>query len=200
MARKLLVPDERSRLLLDVYGHQVIKVSRATGGGPGDSPYVVVRSPHTLAYCLDANAVSAHTYAWLLAHAAAAALRLPPEVTAPPGGAGGAELVASVTHCGAPAVHVAALAALASPTGVAHVAVRTGEVTVRCYDQAGLRAHVEAWVAAHGAAGITFRPGPERSIAELHREALGDARSPYACLRNLGRIRDLGAEGRLAAR
>ena len=197
--RRVLLPDEQTRLLLDAYGAQSITVARARGGGPQDNPYILVRSPNTLTYCFDAEAVTAHTYAWLLAHAHAPALRLPGEAAAPTA-ADSVRLIASHTVHGTPPVTVHPVPALRSPTGRAHLAVRIGHVTVRCHDRTGLQSHIEAWLDAYAAAELTFPTGPQRSIGELHRHAVRDARSPYACLRNLDRIRDLGEPTRAAAR
>ena len=159
-----------------------------------------MRGPNSLTYCLDSQAVQTHTYAWLLAHTCATNMSLAAAAMAPAAGAGVQRLVTSLTVQGAPSFHVTPQPAERSTTARPYVAVRIGLTTARCHDLAGIRAHVEAWLDAHGAAGLTFPHGPDLTVSDLHRRAITDAATPYRSLRNLGLLRDLDQPSRTTAR
>lgn len=172
-------PEERSTLLVEAYGPQAMDVRFATAGGPGDSAYVLVRTPNTLVYCLDAQAVTACAYSWLIARERAA--RALKADVAPPGPHRGARVVGSITLRGPQRFPDARVyAAPNSPNGVAHVVVRLDGLTVRAYDRASLDSHARGWADAMAAAYEAFERPPRQGLAALLQHAREHVRGPYS--------------------
>jgi hypothetical protein len=173
------LPEERSTLLVEAYGPQAVDVRFATAGGPGDNAYVLVRTPNTLVYCLDAHAVTACAYSWLIARERAArALRAD---VAPPGAHRGARVVGSITLQGPQRLPDARLySAPDSPNGAAHVVVRLDGLTVRAYDRASLDSHARGWADAVTAAYEAFERPPRQGLAALIQKARDHVRGPYS--------------------
>ena len=175
---KVVLPNEHATLLVEAHGPLPMSVSYATGGGPADSPYVVVRSPDTLVYALDARAVAAVTHSLLLARARAG--RILPNEFSPAGQTFDRSVVGSVTLRGDRRIgDPKALDADHSPNGSAHVVLRLDGLTLRLYDRAALDTYAKAWVEAHEAALNAFGVGEIPSIQTLLHRANQQARTPY---------------------
>ena len=175
---QLILPNERATLIVDAHGPLPMSVSYATGGGPEDSAYVLVRSPDTLVYALDARAAAAVTYSLLLARARAGHA-LPAEYR-PREQAFDRSVVGSVTLRGDRRIgEPRALDADHSPNGTAHVLLRLDGLTVRIYDQAALDMYAKAWVEAHEAAQNAFGVGHVPTIQTLLHRASQQSRTPY---------------------
>jgi len=173
------LPEERSTLLVEAYGPQRVDVGFATAGGPGDSAYVLLRTPNTLVYCLDARAVTACTYSWLIARERAA--RVLPADRAAPTAPRGARVVGSITLRGPQKLPDARVyAAPNSPDGIAHVVVRLDGLTVRSYDRASLDSFARGWADALAAAHDAFERPPHQSLGSLLEQARQHVRGPYS--------------------
>lgn len=176
MARVVL-PEETTTLLVEVHGPVPVQVSYATGGGPGDCAYVVVRSPATLVYALDAPAVAAVTHSLLLARARAG--RILANESRPGRHELDRRVVGSVALRGDRRIgEPRALDADHSPNGSAHVVLRLDGLTLRLYDRAALDTYAKAWVEAHRAAMHAFGIGEVSSVQTLLRRAYQQARAP----------------------
>ena len=174
----MIFPNERATLLVEAHGPIELWTGYATGGGPGDSPYVLVRSPDTLVYALDPRAVTAVTYSLLLAKFRGG--RALPQEFRPREETFDRPVVGSVTlrgdkRIGEPKV----LPADKSPTGVAHVLLRIDALTLRVFDQAALNAYTRAWAEGYQAVEEAFGQAPTLSIEALMHRAAQQARSPY---------------------
>ncbi len=175
---QVVLPNEHATLIVEAHGPLPMRVNYATGGGPGDSAYVLVRSPDTLVYALDARAVAAVTYSLLLARARAGHA-LPKEYR-PHEQAFDRSVVGSVTLRGDRRIgEPRALDANHSPNGTAHVVLRLDGLTLRIYDQAALDTYAKAWVDAHEAAQNAFGVGQVPSIQTLLHRANQQSRTPY---------------------
>ncbi len=175
---RVVLPNERATLIVDAHGPLPMSVSYATGGGPEDSAYVLVRSPDTLVYALDARVSAAVTYSLLLARARAGHA-LPTEYR-PREQAFDRSVVGSVTLRGDRRIgEPRALDANHSPNGSAHVLLRLDGLTVRIYDQAALDMYAKAWVDAHEAAQNAFGVGHVPTIQALLHRASQQSRTPY---------------------
>lgn len=175
---RIILPNERATLIVEAHGPLPMKVSYATGGGPEDSAYVVVQSPDTLVYALDARAAAAVTYGLLLARARSRQI-LPNEFQ-PREEHFDRSVVGSVTLRGDRRIgEPRALDADHSPNGAAHVVIRLDALTLRLYDRAALDTYTRAWVDAHGAALNAFGVGQVPSIQTLLHQAHQQARTPY---------------------
>lgn len=175
---KVVLPNETASLIVEAHGPLPMQVSYATGGGPDDSGYVLVRSPDTLVYALDARAVAAVTHSLLLGRARAG--RILPTEFRPREPTFDRSVVGSVTlrgdrRIGAPR----ALDGDHSPNGDPHVVVRLGALTLRLYDRAALDTYSDAWVKAHEAALNAFGVGEIPSVQTLLHRAYQQARTPY---------------------
>jgi hypothetical protein len=177
MSRAVL-PNEHSTLIVEAHGPLPMTVRYATAGGPADSPHVVVRSPDTLVYAMDAQAVAAVTYSLLLARARAG--RALPREYEPSEQSYHRSVVASVTLRGDRRIgEPRALCESSSPNGTAHVVLRLDGLTVRFYDQAALDAYTRAWAEAHRCAELAFGLGKAPSLPTLMHRAAQQARTPY---------------------
>ena len=175
---QVILPNERSTLIVDAHGPLPMSVHYATGGGPGDSPYVVVRSPDTLVYALDARAVAAVTYGLLLARARVG--RVLPSEHRPREQRFDRSVVGSVTLRGDRRIgEPRALSGDQSPNGSAHVVLRLDGLTLRLYDRAALDTYARAWIDAHEAAQNAFGVRDLPSIQTLLHRATQQARTPY---------------------
>jgi hypothetical protein len=175
---RVVLPNEHTTLIVEAHGPLPMRVNYATAGGPGDSAYVVVRSPDTLVYALDARAAAAVTYSLLLARARAG--RSLPLEYRPREPRLDRSVVASVTLRGDRRIaDPRALDADHSPNGSAHVVLRLDGLTLRLYDRAALDAYAKAWVEAHEAAQNAFGVGLVPSIQTLLHRAGQQARTPY---------------------
>lgn len=175
---RIVLPNEHTTLIVEAHGPLPMRVSYATGGGPGDLGYVLVRSPDTLVYALDARAVGAVTYSLLLARARAG--RMLPNEFSPREGTFDRSVVGSVTLRGDRRIgEPRALDADHSPNGSAHVLLRLDGLTLRVYDRAALDTYAKAWVEAHEASINAFGVGDIPSIQTLLHRANQQARTPY---------------------
>jgi hypothetical protein len=175
---RVVLPNEHTTLIVEAHGPLPMRVNYATAGGPGDSAYVVVRSPDTLVYALDARATAAVTYSLLLARVRAGR-NLPLEYR-PREQRLDRSVVASVTLRGDRRISdPRALDVDHSPNGSAHVVLRLDGLTLRLYDRAALDAYARAWVEAHEAAQNAFGVGHVPSIQTLLHRAGQQARTPY---------------------
>lgn len=175
---RVILPNERATLLVEAHGPLPMKVSYATGGGPEDSAYVVVQSPETLLYALDARAAVAVTYGLLLARARS--VQLLPNEFQPREEHFARSVVGSVTLRGDGRIgEPRTLDADHSPNGAAHVVMRLDALTLRLYDRAALDTYTRAWVDAHEAAINAFGVGHVPSIQTLLHRAHQQARTPY---------------------
>jgi hypothetical protein len=154
--RPVPVPEEWPGVVVDIYGSVRVSCSYATAGGTNDRGYVLLRSPNTLTYCMSSGAVVGCLSSWLLAWEQACP-QLPETASAPARPDYRDRVTSAATLEGTPNPRlVKFFDAGRSPTGTAHVLVRTGPVNARVYDQAGLFSFVEGWVAAHEAADAAF--------------------------------------------
>lgn len=175
---RVVLPNERATVIVDAHGPLSMSVSYATGGGPADSAYVLVRSPETLVYALDARAVAAVTYSLLLARARAG--RALPAEYRPRQQSFDRSVVGSVTLRGDRRIgEPRALDADHSPNGAPHVVLRLDGLTVRIYDRAALDMYAKAWVEAHEAAQNAFGVGHVPSIRTLLYRASQQSHTPY---------------------
>lgn len=176
--RRVILPNERSTLIVEAHGPVPMNVQYATGGGPEDSAYVLVRSPDTLIYALDARAVTAVTYSLLLARLRAG--RALPAEYRPREVSFDRRVVGSVTLRGDKRIgEPGMLPADKSPNGSPHVVLKLDALTLRAYDQAAIDAYARAWIDAYQAAGDAFDKPPKASIAALLDRASQQARTPY---------------------
>lgn len=175
---RVVLPNEHTTLIVEAHGPLPMKVRYATGGGPDDSPHVVVRSPDTLVYALDSQAVAAVTYSFLLARARAG--RALPGEYQPSEQSFHRSVVGSVTLRGDRRIgEPRALSESSSPNGIAHVVLRLDGLTVRFYDQAALDAYTRGWAEGHQCAEVAFGLGKAPSLQTLMHRASQQARTPY---------------------
>jgi hypothetical protein len=175
---RVVLPNEHATLIVEAHGPLPMTVKYATGGGPGDSAYVVVRSPETLVYALDSRAVAAVTYNLLLARARSG--RALPQEFKPPGGNFDRAVTGSVILRGDRRIgEPRALDTDHSPNGSAHVVLRLDGLTLRLYDRAAVDTYARAWIDAHEAALNAFGVGEIPSIQTLLHRAHQQARTPY---------------------
>ena len=186
---RVVLPNEHTTLIVEAHGPLPMTVRYATGGGPDDSPHVVVRSPDTLVYALDSQAVAAVAYGLLFARARAG--RALPREYEPREQNFHRSVVGSVTLRGDRRIgEPQALSESSSPNGTAHVVLRLDGLTVRFYDQAALDSYARAWAEGHQCAEVAFGLGRAPSLQTLMHRASQQARTPY-------RIDGLSANGRL---
>lgn len=175
---KPVLPRENTTLIVEAHGALPMSVQYATAGGPGDGAYVVVRSPDTLVYALDARAVAGVTYNLLLGRARAG--RLLPRELRPKEQRFDRSVIGSVTLRGDRRIsEPRAFADDMSPNGAAHMVMRVDGLTLRLYDQAALDAYTHAWIEAHNCIEPAFGAGLVPSVEALLHRATQQARTPY---------------------
>jgi hypothetical protein len=185
---RVILPNEHATLIVEAHGPLPMTVKYATGGGPGDSAYVVVRSPETLVYALDARAVAAVTYNLLLARARSS--RILPQEFKPADSNFDRTVTGSVTLRGDRRIgEPRTLDGDHSPNGSAHVVLRLDGLTLRLYDRAAVDTYARAWIDAHEAAQNAFGVADIPSIQTLLHRANQQARTPY-------RLDGLSVDGR----
>jgi hypothetical protein len=186
MPSQVAIPEEWPGVVVDIYGPVRVSCTYANAGGMDDRGYVLLRSPNTLTYCMSSGAVVGCLSAWLMAWEQACP-QLPETASAPARPDYRDRVTSAATLEGHPNPRlVKFFDSNRSPTGTPHVLVRTGPVSARVYDQAGMLAFVEGWVAAHEAADEAFERPPRASLQALRQRARHEARNPYRKLGELG--------------